>query len=120
MNKPSKGASVIAAKRVNGTPVYSQHGDRLGEIDDVMIEKRSGEVVYAVMSFGGWLGVGEKYHPLPWSVLDYDTATGGYVVNLDKDSLKSAPYYTREELSDNDLSWRETVFGYYATPPYWV
>src|SRR5215471_10358709 len=96
MNTTTTNSRVIPAKRVNGTPVYSQGGDRLGEIDDLMIEKRSGDVVYAIMSFGGWLGIGEKYHPLPWQVLKYDTASNGYVVNLDKDSLEKAPAYSRE------------------------
>jgi len=120
MNTTATSSRVISAKRVNGTPVYSQTGDRLGEIDDIMIEKRSGEVVYAIMSFGGWLGIGEKFHPLPWQVLHYDTASNGYVVNLDKDALQKAPHYSRDEISDDDSAWREKVFGYYSTPPYWT
>lgn len=111
---------VIPAKRVNGTDVYSQRGEHLGEIDDVMIDKRSGEVVYAIMSFGGFLGIGEKYHPLPWQVLTYDTDLSGYVVNVNEAELKKAPYYSRDELSDSDETWRDKVFGYYAMPPYWV
>ena len=110
--------SAISAKRVNGTAVYNPHGDRLGEIDDVMIEKTSGRVVYAVMSFGGMLGIGEKYHPLPWEVLNYDTHKDGYVVDLDEDSLKKAPYYSRDEIG-NDLSWRTKVSNYYSAKPYW-
>jgi len=115
MNTTTKSSPVISAKRVTGTPVYNISGDRLGEIDDLMIEKRSGEVVYAIMSFGGFLGIGEKYHPLPWQVLQYDTASNGYV-QLDKESLKKAPYFSRDEISDSDLAWRERVFGYYSTP----
>jgi sporulation protein YlmC with PRC-barrel domain len=111
---------VIPAKRVNGTDVYSQRGEHLGEIDDVMIDKRSGEVVYAIMSFGGFLGIGEKYHPLPWQVLTYDTDLSGYVVNVNEAELKKAPYYSRDELSESDVTWRDKVFGYYAMPPYWV
>ncbi|HEY6598554.1 MAG TPA: PRC-barrel domain-containing protein, partial [Pseudomonadales bacterium] len=104
--------SVIAAKRVTGTDVYSQRGDHIGEIDDVMLDKRSGEVVYAIMSFGGFLGIGEKYHPLPWQVLTYDTDLSGYVVNINEAELKKAPNYSRVELSDNDVEWRDKVFGY--------
>ena len=111
---------VIPAKRVNGTDVYSQRGEHLGEIDDVMIDKRSGEVVYAIMSFGGFLGIAEKYHPLPWQVLTYDTDLSGYVVNVNEAELKRAPYYSRDELSDSDVTWRDKVFGYYAMPPYWI
>ena len=112
--------SAIAVKFVNGTEVYNERGDHIGEIDDVMIDKRSGKVVYAIMSFGGFLGIGEKYHPLPWQVLTYDTKRSGYVVNMDDAQLKKAPYYSREELSDNDLLWREKVFTHYKMPPYWA
>jgi uncharacterized protein YrrD len=120
MKTATTSAPVIPAKKVNGSDVFSQNGEHLGEIDDVMIEKRSGEVVYAIMSFGGFLGIGEKYHPLPWPVLNYDKGKDGYVVNLTKEQLKRAPYYARDELSDNDLAWRQKVFDYYETPPYWV
>src|SRR5262245_33318692 len=64
--------SLIAASKVEGTNVYNRRGESLGSIYDVMIDKRSGNVAYAVMSFGGFLGMGERYHPLPWAVLDYD------------------------------------------------
>jgi hypothetical protein len=100
---------VIPAKCVTGTDVYSQRGDHLGEIDDVMIDKRSGEVVYAIFSFGGFLGIGEKYHPLPWQVLTYDTDLSGYVVNVNDAELKKAPHYSRDEFSDTDIAWRDTV-----------
>ena len=83
--------ATIAAKRVNGTEVYNAAGQHLGEIEDIMIDKPSGEVVYAIMSFGGFLGIGEKYHPLPWQVLNYDTEKDGYVVDLNKEQLTRAP-----------------------------
>ena len=73
-------------------------GDHLGEIYDIMLEKRSGNIAYAVMSFGGFLGIGERYHALPWAALKYDTRQGGYVVGLTIDQLKEAPTYTANEL----------------------
>jgi hypothetical protein len=76
--------TLINAERVEGTSVYNPQGDKLGTIDDIMIDKVSGKAIYAIMSFGGFLGIGEKYHPLPWSALNYDEGKGGYVVNLDK------------------------------------
>src|SRR5262245_4877018 len=85
--------SLIAASKVEGTNVYNRQGDSLGEIYDVMIDKHSGNVAYAVMSFGGFLGMGERYHPLPWAVLDYDERQSGYVVDLDKQRLQGAPSY---------------------------
>ena len=76
--------SLIAASKVNGTSVYNTAGDNLGSIYDVMIDKVSGQVSYAVLSFGGFLGIGEDYYPLPWSMLTYDTGQGGYVVDMDQ------------------------------------
>jgi hypothetical protein len=80
-----------------------------------MIDKLSGQVAYAVMSFGGFLGIGEKYHPLPWQVLDYDTGKGGYVVDLDKKTLEGAPYYadTSDPHDWTDRTWRSRVDDYY-------
>jgi PRC-barrel domain len=82
---------LIASDKVEGTAVYDRDGERLGSVYNFMVGKRSGQVAYAVMSFGGWLGMGESYHPLPWSTLTYDTGLGGYVVNLTKERLRNAP-----------------------------
>ena len=117
--KTSTHTSSIAATRVNGTEVYNPTGDHLGEIDDIMIDKTSGEVVYAITSFGGFLGIGEKYHPLPWQVLRYDTNKDGYVVDMTKDKLMAAPAYSHDELSGDDRQWRTKVFDYYDQTPYW-
>src|SRR5271156_1017841 len=75
--------NLISSDKVAGTYVYNTGGEEIGSIHDVMIDKKSGNVAYAIMSFGGFLGIGNDYHPLPWSVLRYDTRLGGYVVNLD-------------------------------------
>src|SRR5215510_7597887 len=83
--------TLIAAEKVEGTNVYNVAGDKLGTVDDIMIDKVSGKAIYAVMSFGGFLGIGEKQHPLPWSSLKYDERKGGYIVNLDKKMLENAP-----------------------------
>ncbi|MEO8560332.1 MAG: PRC-barrel domain-containing protein, partial [Rhodospirillales bacterium] len=82
---------LISADRVEGTAVYNRKGEKLGSIENVMIDKYSGHVAYAIMSFGGFLGIGDKQHPLPWSVLDYVPDQGGYVVDLDRDQLMKAP-----------------------------
>ena len=97
---------LISADKVQGTAVYNTAGDRLGTIDSIMLNKRSGEVAYAVMSFGGFLGIGERYHPLPWDVLTYDVELGGYSVNMNKDQLSGAPNYSRDELSSFDFDRR--------------
>jgi hypothetical protein len=66
---------------------------KLGSVYDVMLNKLNGQVAYAIMSFGGFLGMGESYHPLPWRALTYDPGAGGYVVDIDRNRLESAPYY---------------------------
>jgi sporulation protein YlmC with PRC-barrel domain len=90
---------LISAEKVIGTSVYNANGDDLGSIHDLMIDKRGGRVAYAVMSFGGFLGIGEKYHPLPWHVLTYDEDKGGYNVGLSADQLRNAPTYSEAEMS---------------------
>ena len=89
----------IAASQVNGTNVYDTAGEKLGSVYDVILDKVSGKAEYAVMSFGGFLGIGDKYHPLPWSQLRYDTDLGGYVVNLDRHRLEGAPAYAASDMA---------------------
>lgn len=116
----SETTTCISADKVNGTDVYSTAGEKIGHVEDVMLNKRTGNVAYAIMAFGGFLGIGERYHPLPWSVLKYDTAKEGYVVPLDKSRLEKAPSYSEQELGPDDRRWREPVSTYYNVPPYWM
>jgi sporulation protein YlmC with PRC-barrel domain len=98
---------LIAASKVNGTNVYNRAGEKLGSVYDVMIDKRSGKAEYAILSFGGFLGIGDSYHPLPWRSLTYDEAQGGYVVDIDRSRLEGAPVY-----SDTDADrWRDPAYG---------
>jgi len=104
---------LIASDKVEGTAVYDRNGDRLGSVKNFMVGKRSGRVAYAVMSFGGWLGMDESHHALPWSNLTYDTDQGGYVVTLSKDRLRSAPgHMTGQDTTDTSY-WRR-VKEYWA------
>ncbi|QXQ08464.1 PRC-barrel domain-containing protein [Sphingosinicellaceae bacterium] len=107
--------TLISADKVQGTAVYDGNGERLGTIDSLMLNKRSGKVAYAVMSFGGFLGIGERYHPLPWDKLTYDMDKGGYNVGATQDELRSGPTYTRDELDDfGDNGRRDEVDDYYG------
>jgi hypothetical protein len=112
--------TLIAAEKVKGTDVYNRAGEKLGSVEDIMIDKVSGRAIYAVMSFGGFLGMGEKHHPLPWATLKYDTQKGGYVVNLDKKQLEGAPSYDR----DSEFKWTpdygRKVDSYYQVPSLWM
>jgi hypothetical protein len=89
--------NLISSDKVQGTRVYNAAGEELGSIDHLMINKAAGTVAHAIMSFGGFLGIGNQYHPLPWALLKYDSDKGGYVVNLDKSQLEGAPAYSTED-----------------------
>ena len=107
---------LIASDKVEGTAVYNRAGDRLGSVHTVMIDKFSGQVSYAVMSFGGFLGIGERYHPLPWGALTYDTRLGGYVVDLGREQLEGAPSHGRDEAPWGDPAYGRGVSDYYGVP----
>jgi hypothetical protein len=111
---------LIAGRKVSGTSVYSSTGENIGAIYDVMIDKSSGKIVYALMSFGGFLGVGKKLSPLPWGVLKYGPALGGYVVHLSKSQLEGGPSYPVDFLPDfSDRDRESELHRYYGVPPYW-
>ena len=108
--------TLISADKVHGTEVYNHAGDRLGTVDSIMIDKFTGDVAHVVMSFGGFLGIGEKYHPLPWDVLDYDESLGGYRVDLDREALADAPAYGREDIDAQGYDSAD-IDSYYADTP---
>ena len=105
---------VISSDKVEGTSVYNANGDKLGSIDDLMIDKYSGNVRYAVMEFGGFLGMGTDRYPLPWSMLKYDTALEGYVVPVDKSQLEKAPRYSPTETPEYSDEYGRKVHDYYG------
>ena len=108
---------LIASNKVEGTPVYNRQGEHLGSVYNFMVDKVSGQVAYAVMSFGGFLGLGESYHPLPWKALTYDTGLGGYVVDIDRDRLAEAPRHGADEDAFADPAFGSKVDAYYRTVP---
>ncbi|EQB32499.1 PRC-barrel domain-containing protein [Sphingobium ummariense] len=110
---------LIASDRVEGTTVYNRQGERLGHISNFMVEKRSGQVRYAVLSFGGFLGLGQDHYPLPWSVLTYDTEKGGYVIDLAKEVLEAAPHYGVGERPFEDEAYGQSVYRYYGVTYPW-
>jgi sporulation protein YlmC with PRC-barrel domain len=117
LNDPSDTRGrLIAASQVNGTTVYNRGGDKLGSIYDVMLDKISGKAEYAIMSFGGFLGIGDRYHPLPWRTLTYDPGQGGYVVDIDRRRLEGAPSYAANESNLwDDPAYGRRVSDYYMT-----
>jgi len=120
MTTPSGHTSAIRAKKVIGTNVKDPSGSTIGEVNDIVLDKQSNNIMFAIVSFGGFLGIGEKYHPLPWASLDYDEAEDAYVVNYTKDQLKAAPADSISELTKNDgRAFRDRAFDYYKQPRYW-
>jgi len=109
------GGRLIAASKVTGTDVYDLTGAKIGSIYDVMLSKLTGRAEYAIMSFGGFLGMGKDYHPLPWSILEYDPVKDGYVVNVDMAKVKAAPSLTVEQIATvwGDPAYGRTVTTYY-------
>lgn len=106
---------LIASDKVEGTAVYNSQDERLGTVERFMVDKVTGQVEYAVMSFGGLFGLGHKHYPLPWRALSYDTDKGGYVVNLTKEQLEGAPSYDSED--DRPVYDREygtQIYSYYG------
>ncbi len=121
MARHSTSSALIAADKVQGTAVYSSQGESLGSIETFMIDKQSGRAAYAVLSFGGFLGIGTRRYPLPWSRLRYDRDRGGYVVDLDKSVLEAAPYYDDDAaVTWEDRAWGQRVHDYYDATPYWM
>jgi hypothetical protein len=95
--------NLIGSDKVEGTAVYGADHNKIGSIERVMIDKKSGRVSYAVLSFGGFLGIGDDHYPLPWQSLKYDTSLGGYVTGVTETQLKGAPHYR----NDNTWNWSD-------------
>jgi len=91
---------LISSEKVEGTAVYDRKGEKIGSVHHLMINKYTGQVAYAVISFGGFLGIGAEYHPIPWRLLDYDEQVGGYVVDIDREQLEKAPRFAESREPD--------------------
>ncbi len=106
--------AAILASRVQGTSVYNADGENIGHVEDIVLDKTSDKIMFAVVGFGGFLGIGEKYHPLPWSSLNYDKDRGGYRVNLSKEQLERAPSYALNDLTQPDGGIGRRTQEYYG------
>jgi sporulation protein YlmC with PRC-barrel domain len=120
MTTASGHTSAIRAKKVIGTDVKDNSGAKIGHIEDVVLDKQSNNIMFAVLGFGGFLGVSEKYHPLPWESLNYDEDEGAYIVNYTRAQLEAAPTGSIEELTrDDGRQFRDRTYEYYKAPRYW-
>jgi PRC-barrel domain len=112
--------SLVASDRVEGTPVRRSDGSKIGTIQRLMIDKLSGNVAYAVLAFGGFLGVGQKHLPIPWTRLKYEPTLGAYQLDLTEEELHSAPSFA----ADKDFDWGNRsqelqIHNFYRVRPYW-
>ncbi len=121
ISPPATRRPLISADRVAGTDVFDSAGRPIGEVRDVMIDKLSGQVAYAILSLRGFRGSGDRYYPVPWRLLNYDLTRGGYVARIDKDRLGDAPSFSatsRLELeTPENIRW---IYDYYGATPYWL
>ena len=112
--------TAIRATRAVDTDVYNLDGEKIGKVKDIVLDKMDNAIMFAVVGFGGFLGIGEKYHALPWSTLDYDKNQEGYVVPFTRQELEAAPADTINELTrDDGLHARQEAYAYYKVDPYW-
>lgn len=118
MSEHTHSSSIVSSSDVNGEAVYSPAGDKVGDIDHLEIDKQSGRIAYAVMHFGGFLGIGEESHHIPWNSLHYDPSLGGFRTDVTEDQLKAAP--ERPDDWYKDRRWEERVHRHYGVAnPYW-
>jgi hypothetical protein len=114
------GKPLIESDRVEGTTVYDQRGNDIGSIKRLMIEKLGGRVVYAIMSFGGFMGIGEEEHAIPWNKLTYDTNLGGYRTDITEQQIRSAPAFSRDRNYDwADRNRERELHDYWGSRYYW-
>ena len=109
----------MGADTLVGNDVYNHKGEDLGDIKEIMLDMRSGKVGYAVLSFGGFLGMGEKLFAVPWSALKLDTKNKRFELNVEKDRLNDAPGFDKDKWPNMaDQSWEKEIHSYYGTKPY--
>ena len=109
--------SMISSEDVHGADVYDMGTNKIGSIDHLMIDKPSGRISYAVISFGGFLGLGQSHYPIPWTALKYDTGVSGYVTGVTEKQLKDAPQFSDD--SWGDRNWESNVHQHYGARQYW-
>ena len=117
MTTASGHTEVIRAKKVIGTSVKNTAGEKIGTVEDIVLDKLSNNIVYAVVGFGGFLGMNEKFHPVPWSALDYVESEDSYVVPFTKEQLAAAPADSLDKLTGRDgaANYSASANAYYKT-----
>jgi sporulation protein YlmC with PRC-barrel domain len=114
------GPEVMAAATLNGDDVVNAQGENLGEITDIMLDVEGGRIAYAVLSFGGFLGMGDKLYAVPWQALELDADNKRFILNVEKDRLKQAPGFDKDHWpSMADPTFASQIYSFYGSEPYW-
>jgi sporulation protein YlmC with PRC-barrel domain len=114
-------SSLIASDRVEGMPVYEAHGKRIGKVERLMIDKLTGEIAYAILSFGGFLGIGADHYPIPWSMLTYNEKPDGFQLDITEEELKNAPKIEPgEDWEKTTRARNQDVYDYWEVRYYWI
>lgn len=115
------GPDVMAASTLDGNKVISSDGEHVGKISDIMLDVRGGRIAYAVLATGGFLGIGDKLHAIPWSVLTLDTDDRCFVLDAPVERIRNAPGFDKDHWpSMADVQWGASVHAYYNRSPYWA
>lgn len=110
----------LSASSLSSNGVVNPQGEDLGKLEDIMIDIRSGRVAYVVLSFGGFLGLGEKFFAIPWDALSVDTNRKVFVLNVPKEVLQKAPGFDKDHRPlTSDVDWLDGIYDYYGYEPYW-
>ena len=112
---------VVSASRIIGEAVINRQNENLGKIHELVIDAKEGRLAYAVLSFGGFMGMGNKLFALPWGVFEFASTENKLILNVDKEKLKAAPGFDQDAKWPDfaDRTWGSTIFNYYGYDPYW-
>jgi len=117
-NSAGPGPALMGADTLLGEKIVNEYGIELGDIKEIMLDMQTGQVAYAVLAFGGFMGMGEKLFAVPWQALHLDTANKRFLLNVDKDRLKTAPGFDKDAWPDMaDMQWANSIHAFYGTDP---
>ena len=120
MNTQTTYLQTLSSSSIHGTDVKNMQGEDLGSVEDLMIDLQEGRIAYAVLSFGGFLGIGNKLFAVPWSALTVNTEDECLILDVNKDRLENAPGFDKDNWPQNpDMNWYGEVYSYYEQTPYW-
>lgn len=111
--------TILSTDTLTGTPVRNAEGEDLGEIKELMIDARTGHVAYAVLSFGGFLGFGDKLFSVPFQSLHLDTQANQFTLDIDRERLEDAPGFDKDDWPEIDYTYLDDVYVFYGVDPYW-